>query len=89
MPLFFASNAIYPIDLMPEWLQATALANPLNYLVDALRGLMVVGGESVFGVATDLGALFVWTSYSSWSRRGCPVASGDEGDLEDRSMGTR
>lgn len=61
MPLFFASNAIYPIELMPEWLQATALANPLNYLVDALRGLMVVGGESVYGVATDLGALFVWT----------------------------
>ena len=24
MPLFFASNAIYPISLMPQWLQVLA-----------------------------------------------------------------
>jgi ABC-2 type transport system permease protein len=41
MPLFFASNAIYPISLMPQWLRYLALANPLTYLVDALRGLMI------------------------------------------------
>ena len=33
MPLFFASSAIYPIALMPTWLQALALVNPLTYLV--------------------------------------------------------
>ena len=38
MPLFFASNAIYPIAIMPHWLQVVALLNPLTYLVDALRG---------------------------------------------------
>ncbi len=54
MPLFFASNAIYPIDMMPGWLQAIARGNPLTYLVDALRSLMVVGGQSVFGYGTDL-----------------------------------
>ena len=37
MPLFFASNAVYPIDIMPGWLQALARANPLTYEVDALR----------------------------------------------------
>ena len=26
MPLFFASNAIYPIDIMPAWLQVIAQA---------------------------------------------------------------
>ena len=41
MPLFFASNAIYPLEMMPGWLRAVALANPLTYLVDALRGLMI------------------------------------------------
>ena len=44
MPLFFASNAIYPLSLMPSWLRAIAKVNPLTYQVDALRTLMVVGG---------------------------------------------
>jgi ABC-2 type transport system permease protein len=37
MPLFFASNAIYPISIMPVWLQTISQANPLTYEVDALR----------------------------------------------------
>jgi ABC-2 type transport system permease protein len=41
MPLFFASNALYPIDVMPSWLQVVSRINPLSYLVDALRGLLV------------------------------------------------
>jgi ABC-2 type transport system permease protein len=41
MPLFFASNALYPIDLMPGWLQVVSHVNPLSYQVDALRGLLV------------------------------------------------
>lgn len=41
MPLFFASNALYPIEIMPSWLRVLSLANPLTYLVDALRGLLV------------------------------------------------
>jgi len=41
MPLFFASNAIYPLAIMPQWLRYVALGNPLTYLVDALRGLMI------------------------------------------------
>jgi len=31
MPLFFASNAIYPITIMPAWLQAIAHANPQSH----------------------------------------------------------
>ena len=57
MPMFFASNAIYPLDLMPAWLRVVAQVNPLTYLVDALRGLMIVGGESVHGFGTDIAAL--------------------------------
>jgi ABC-2 type transport system permease protein len=53
MPLFFASNAIYPIQLMPHWLQAIARANPLSYEVDALRALMLAGGSSAFGLGVD------------------------------------
>ncbi|MBB5158909.1 ABC transporter permease [Saccharopolyspora phatthalungensis] len=41
MPLFFGSNALYPVDLMPGWLQVVNLVNPLSYEVDALRGLLI------------------------------------------------
>jgi ABC-2 type transport system permease protein len=41
MPLFFGSNALYPVHLMPGWLQAVSKANPLSYQVDALRGLLI------------------------------------------------
>jgi ABC-2 type transport system permease protein len=41
MPLFFASNAIYPIDIMPHWLQVLSKLNPLTYMIDALRICML------------------------------------------------
>lgn len=61
MPLFFASNAIYPIAIMPVWLQAISQVNPLTYEVDALRALMVVGGSTIYGVLFDLGVLVAAT----------------------------
>ena len=59
MPIFFASNAIYPIDIMPGWLKAISLANPLSYEVDALRALMLTGETSKFGLGTDCAVLLV------------------------------
>jgi ABC-2 type transport system permease protein len=41
MPLFFASNALYPVSAMPGWLQVVSRANPLSYEVSALRGLLL------------------------------------------------
>jgi ABC-2 type transport system permease protein len=41
MPLFFASNALYPVTVMPAWLQALSTINPLSYEVEALRGLLL------------------------------------------------
>ena len=41
MPLFFGSNALYPVAVMPGWLQAISRFNPLSYEVDALRGLLL------------------------------------------------
>jgi ABC-2 type transport system permease protein len=57
MPLFFASNAVYPISIMPDWLKALAHVNPLTYEVDAMRALMVEGGRSLYGVGLDLTVL--------------------------------
>jgi len=41
MPLFFASNALYPVKVMPHWLRVLSKVNPLSYEVDALRGLLI------------------------------------------------
>lgn len=50
MPLFFASNAIYPISIMPGWLKVIAIGNPLSYVVDALRALLVTGDLSSIAI---------------------------------------
>jgi ABC-2 type transport system permease protein len=57
LPLFFASNAIYPISIMPGWLQTMANLNPLSYMVDGLRTLMLSGGTA--GVGFDIGILAI------------------------------
>jgi ABC-2 type transport system permease protein len=41
MPLFFASNALYPVELMPAWVRAISRGNPLSYEVNAVRGLLL------------------------------------------------
>lgn len=61
MPLFFASNAIYPIAMMPPWLKCVAWFNPLTYEVDALRTLMLANGHSDFGLLTDFAVLIAAT----------------------------
>jgi ABC-2 type transport system permease protein len=66
MPLFFASNAIYPIAMMPEWLRMVSRVNPLTYEVDAVRALMLAGGVSEFGLGLDLGVLIVAIALLVW-----------------------
>ena len=61
MPLFFASNAIYPVAIMPGWLQIIARINPLSYQVDLLRGLML-GQATASGVAVDFVVLVAATT---------------------------
>jgi ABC-2 type transport system permease protein len=41
MPLFFASSALYPVAIMPTWVQVISKINPLSYMVNALRGLLI------------------------------------------------
>jgi len=52
MSLFFASNAIYPIDIMPVWLKIISHFNPLTYMIDGMRVLMI-GTPSGFSLLTD------------------------------------
>ena len=41
LPLMFASSAYFPINKMPDWLQAIASVNPISYTIDAVRRLMI------------------------------------------------
>ncbi|MDW7981467.1 MAG: ABC transporter permease [Thermomicrobium sp.] len=58
MPLFFASNAIYPLDIMPQWLRLVAQVNPLSYLVELLRSALVYANP--FGAVRDWLLLCIW-----------------------------
>ena len=60
MPLFFASSAIYPISIMPTWLQVIAKYNPLSYVVDAMRSMLLTGDYS--GLPLDIFVLLLSTA---------------------------
>lgn len=68
MPLFFASNAIYPLSLMPGWLRVVAQINPLSYAVELLRSLLVTGDYSrvPLDFAVVLVAALVLAGLASW-----------------------
>lgn len=51
-PTFLLSGALFPIDIFPSWLRCLALANPLTYGVDALRGCLT--GFHEFPLKLDL-----------------------------------
>lgn len=56
MPLFFGSNALYPVSVMPGWLQTVSRINPLSYQVNALRGLLL---GTPADLAVDFGVLLL------------------------------
>jgi ABC-2 type transport system permease protein len=73
MPIFFASNAIHPIDIMPGWLRVVSMANPLTYHVDALRALMIRDFSSVYGIGLDVAVLAGFTAvFTLIAARLCP-----------------
>ncbi|HJP65212.1 MAG TPA: ABC transporter permease [Actinomycetota bacterium] len=43
LPLTFASTVFAPAETMPGWLQSFVKVNPISYVVDAARGLMIGG----------------------------------------------
>jgi len=58
MPLFFASNALYPVLIMPEIMQWIALFNPMSCVLDAVRSLIITGGLS--SLPADLAAIMLF-----------------------------
>jgi ABC-2 type transport system permease protein len=71
MPLFFASNALYPVNLMPAWVRALSRVNPLSYQVSALRGLLIGTATNLwldFTVLLLMALLAIWLAASLLER---------------------
>jgi ABC-2 type transport system permease protein len=71
MPLFFASNAIYPTSILPTWLKAVVTVNPLSYVIDAIRGLLVTNDLSKLplDLLVTVVATVLMVSLAGWSFR--------------------
>jgi ABC-2 type transport system permease protein len=45
MPIAFISTAFVPAALTPDWLRVVNDWNPISYVIEAMRSLMMVGVE--------------------------------------------
>lgn len=61
LPMFFASSALYPISAMPPLLQAFANVNPMTYVVDAMRALLITGDLSQLPL--DVAAILIFDAF--------------------------
>jgi ABC-2 type transport system permease protein len=43
LPVMFTSNAMMPLDMMPDWLEKIAKVNPITYAVNPIRSLFLTG----------------------------------------------
>jgi ABC-2 type transport system permease protein len=70
-PIFFISTAFVPVALMPEWMRVINDWNPITFLIEALRELMVTGYDwgaigsallslTILGAILQLGTLWAF-----------------------------
>ncbi|MBI5378222.1 MAG: ABC transporter permease [Thaumarchaeota archaeon] len=56
MPLFMLSPALFPLELVPDWLAIVAKLNPVTYSVLLIRGMMT-GTTQTVSMALDLAVI--------------------------------
>ncbi|MCH8324605.1 MAG: ABC transporter permease [Thaumarchaeota archaeon] len=59
MPLFMISPALFPLELLPDWLAVAAKLNPVTYTILLIRGLMTGVTEGV-SPALSIGVIAVF-----------------------------
>ncbi len=60
MPLFMLSPALFPLELLPEWLAIIAKLNPVTYTVLLVRAMMTGISEGGISILFSLGIIFVF-----------------------------
>ena len=63
-PLTFGSNVLVPTQTMPGWLQAFVKVNPMTYLTEATRGLLVGGPVATPAIRSMLWALVIFAVFA-------------------------
>ncbi|MDZ7732052.1 MAG: ABC transporter permease [Acidimicrobiia bacterium] len=72
--LIFLSSAFFPTDLMSGWYQTVARANPLSWMIDAARSLVISGfsptdAAQALGIAATLAVVAMVLALSQLRRR--------------------
>jgi len=60
MPLFMISPALFPLELLPDWLATAAKLNPVTYTVLLVRGMMTGVTEGGVDALMSLGIIAVF-----------------------------
>ncbi len=69
MPLFMLSPALFPLELLPDWLSAVAQLNPVTYTVLLTRGLMTgvtEGVSAIMSIAIISGFVIIMVGLASY-----------------------
>ena len=64
LPLLFASNALFPTKIMPNWLQDVVKVNPVSYANDATRQLLL-GATGMNNLLIDFAVLIAFAAILS------------------------
>ncbi len=71
LPLMFASSALFPVEQMPNWMQAIAKANPVTYAADLVRYHLI--GRPIDNYSESLTLLTILVVFllvlSAWASR--------------------
>lgn len=65
LPLLFASNALYPLSILPTWMRTMVLLNPTTYLIDAMRAL-AFGAEPTLPLINSVVIIAVFALLGIW-----------------------
>lgn len=65
LPLLFASNALYPLEVLPGWMRVIVLINPATYLIDALRAL-AFGAPATLPLWLSVVVTLVFATLCTW-----------------------
>lgn len=63
LPIMFASAALFPTSMMPDWLKAVANVNPITLAADAIRQLVFENPQPVYDLSVDLLGLLLFASF--------------------------
>jgi ABC-2 type transport system permease protein len=64
LPLLFASNALFPVKIMPTWLQDVVKVNPISYSIDAIRQLLI-GATGSYPLWVDFSVVICFAAFFS------------------------